>query len=250
MSQVYNQNTIIGRDGKTNIQRFMESVSQYCDGLVIFDDGSNDGTRDVITSFTGEFEIEIPSNVINAPSYENYHRARSLQHCIRLGADWVVALDPDEVFEKRVEQGALRIMLESVPPHIRGVGFYKRELWRSDRYIRVDNNWAHRLEVRAFRPTSDLTYDISPMYRTPLVPENVPQPYSKSSLRILHYGHIDDMSILHKYNRWKKLGIDISEELNDEFLRLSDADPKWFGPDWPYGPGIEAYDMSVARMLK
>ncbi len=249
MSQVYNQNTIVGRDGKTNIQRFMESVSQYCDGLVIFDDGSTDGTRDVIASFSGDFELEIPSNALNAPSYENYHRARSLQHILRMGADWVVCLDPDEVLEKRAERGALRAMLEHQPDDVHGVGFYSKELWRSDRYVRVDGSWAHRISLRAFRPAEDLTYDVKPAYRQPLAPENVPTPYGKSSLAIIHYAYADDASILHKYNRWKSLGVNLSKEIEDAYLRLTDANPKWFGYDWPYGPGVEAYDMPVYRMI-
>lgn len=262
MSQVYNQNTVVGRDGMTNIQRFMESVSKYCDGLVIFDDGSTDGTRDVITSFSGDFELEIPSNETNNPEYENYHRERCLAHCRRLNADWVVAVDPDEVFEKRAEKGALRSMLESVPSNIHGVGFYMGELWRTDRYVRVDGDWAHRLEVRAFRLASrinelsnnieiydNLSYDIHPAYRTTLTPCGIPAPYSKSSLKIIHYAYVDDVSILHKYNRWKSLGVDLSSELDDSDLRITDANPRWFGPDWPHGPGIESFDMPVNRML-
>lgn len=249
MTQVYNQNTIIHRDGKTNIQRFMESVSKYCDGLVIFDDGSDDGTREVITSYSGDFELEIPSNAVNSPAYENYHRQRSLQHCKRLNADWIITLDVDEVFERRAEYGGLRSLLESIPPEVSGVGFYRKELWRSDRYIRVDGNWAHRLEVRAFRFTDKLSYDISPAYKADVMPSNIEPPFSKSLLNILHYAYVDDVSILNKYNRWMSLGIDISDELNDENLRLMDANPKWFGHDWPHGPGIEAYNMCVSRML-
>jgi glycosyltransferase involved in cell wall biosynthesis len=252
MTQVYNQNTLRGYDGKTNIERFMESVSQYCDGLVVFDDGSTDGTRDVITSFSGDFELEIPSNSINTPDREGYHRARSLEHCKRMGADWVLTLDPDEVIEKRGENGHLRIVLDSVPDDIAGVGFYKRELWRSDRYVRVDTDWSHRINVRAFRlPRGDetLRYDIEPAYRSSLVPDNLPTPYAKSALRILHYAYINDLAILEKYNRWMGLGVDISSELDDSDVRLSDANPEWFGEAWPQGPGIEAYQMQVCRML-
>ena len=249
MTQVYNQNTIVGPDGKTNIVRFMESISQYCDGLVIFDDGSTDGTRDVITSFSGDFELEIPSNSVNAPEYEGYHRARSLQHCIRLKADWVVAIDPDEVFEKRAGQGGLRATLESLSDDISAVGFYKKELWRSDRYVRVDDTWAHRLEVRAFRLTDSLCYDERASYRSDLIPTNVLPPYAKSILGLLHYAYINDGAILEKYNRWLSLGLNISDELNDDDLRLSDVNPKWFGENWPTGPGIGACDMQVSRML-
>jgi glycosyltransferase involved in cell wall biosynthesis len=249
MTQVYNENTIVGPDGKTNIERFMESVSRYCDGLVIFDDGSTDGTRDVITSYSGRFELEIPSNKVNTPDLEGYHRARSLTHCRRLEADWVLAIDPDEVIEKKGELGGLRACLHSLDKEVSAVGFYKRELWRSDRYVRTDTNWAHILEVRAFRLTDELCYNIQPAYRTELVPGFLPPPYAKSSLKLLHYAYINDSAILHKYNRWKGLGIDISEELNDAYLRLSDANPEWFGSDWPNGPGIEACDMQVCRML-
>lgn len=249
MTQVYNENRIIGPDGKTNIERFMESVSKYCDGLIVFDDGSTDDTRDVITSYSGDFELEIPSNPINSPENENYHRARSLQHAIRLEADWVVCLDPDEVLESRGENGALRALLEAIPENVGGVGFYKKELWRSDRYVRVDYDWAHRISLRAFRPSTELKYNIYPCYRTALAPLDVPQPFTKSSIGILHYAYINDNSILAKYNRWKQLGIDISEQLDDSYLRITDSNPTWFGPSGPIGRGIDTYDLPVHRML-
>lgn len=251
MTQVYNQNTRIGFDGKTNIRRFMDSVSQYCDGLVVFDDGSTDGTREVITSYSGDFVVEILGNKENTPDQEGYHRARSLEHCRRMKADWVLTLDPDEVFEKNAERhfAANRHRMDTIQ-NVCAYTFMRRELWRTDRFIRVDGQWAQWRHPRLFRLTEKLYYDITPGVRSALTPSNLLRPWMHSGFKIIHYGFASDLDIIRRHQRFKSLGVDISELLDDKDLRLAEALPSWFDDSsWPYGPGIEIYDKQIGGLI-
>ncbi len=246
MTQVYNQNSILGWDGKTHIERFMESVTKYCDGLVAFDDGSTDGSRDIITKWSGSIELEIPSNKVNTPDQENFHRARSYEHCKRLGADWVLCLDVDEVLEKRVELGALRALCEQLEPQHDTVGFLGRDLWRTGQYVRLDGHWSEPVGPRLLRVSADLSYDVTPGVRTPLVPRNIVS-MANSLLKVVHFGYSSDSLITQKYKRFKSLGIDLLPHLDDSNLRLSDINFKLNAA--PSGPGIAVYDKHIREIL-
>jgi glycosyltransferase involved in cell wall biosynthesis len=246
MTQVYNQNSLLGWDSKTNIERFMESVTKYCDGLVVFDDGSTDGSRDVVTEWSGSIELEIPSNKENTPKQECFHRARSLEHCKRLGADWVLCLDPDEVFEKKAECGALRALCEQLDSQYDSVEFPMRDLWRTDRFVRLDGRWSKSTGPRLFRLGKNLSYDIAPAFRDSLVPNGITST-AKSALKVVHFGYAKDDAIISKYKRFKSLGVDLLSHLNDANIRLCDIG-KWLHSP-PGGPGIEVYDKQICEIL-
>ena len=246
MTQVYNQNTFIDWDGKTNIDRFMESVSKYCDGLVAFDDGSTDGTREAIARWSGDIEIEIPGNKKNTPDMEGLHRARCLEHCRRMGADWVLCLDPDEVFEPKVERGALRALCE-MDEEVNAYEFTRIDLWRTDRYIRVDAGWSALTGTRLFRLNDLVSFDVGLGMRSTLEPEYVDPP-DISILKMVHFGYANDLSIILKYKRFKSLGVSISDKINDDLLRLCDTNPNWLSKPLD-GPGISAYDKMIFEVI-
>lgn len=246
MTQVYNENTLRGWDSKTNIRRFMEEVSKYCDALVIFDDGSTDGTRDVICELSGEIEMQIPSNTFNTPEYENYHRIRSLQHCARLDADWILCLDPDEIFESRVSLEKIKALCESVDETVDSIAFLNRHLWRTDRYVRVDGYWGHPTGPRLFRYSDKLDYDITPGLRRALAPEGLNHTV-QCAYKIIHYGYSTDEAILSKFNRYKGFNWNLLSHLSDKHLRLSELGPLLDGG--PKGPRIEAYDKHIHEIL-
>lgn len=245
MTQVYNQNSSVGWDGKTNIMRFMESVTKYCDGLVAFDDGSTDGSREIITEWSGNLELQIPANLINTPDREGFHRARSLEHCRRMGADFVLCLDPDEVFEKRAADGGLKAICESMGAD--GVRFLKRDLWRTDRYIRLDGNWSGDSGIRLFRLHDGIGYDEEAGVRSSLSPNGLGT-MTASTLKIIHFGYSTDVDILLRQKRFKALGVDLTAHMNDSNIRLSDVDPKWLNTS-PTGPCIEVYNKQVGEIL-
>lgn len=249
MTQVYNENSVVGWDGKTNIERFMESVTKYCDGLVIFDDGSNDGTREVITDMADGIELEIPSNKINTPLAEGYHRARSLEHCRRLNADWVLCLDPDEVMEKSAEYGALDTMLTDLDEICQAVTLDRFDLWRTDRFVRTDGNWSASAGIRLFRPSENVSYDIGEGCRLPI------EPLFKDTiigsvgfLKIVHYGYSSDELIEYKYRRFRTLDIDLESHLDDENIKFKEVSSRLLKTK-PLGPSVDVYRRSIKEKL-
>jgi len=185
ISQAHNANTVIGHDGMTDAVRFMESVSKYCDALIFFDDGSTDGTREVVGSFGDRIEIKIPANTENRRELQWMNRARCLEHARRLGADWVLALKMDETLEPMAEDGGLLAAIDSTEAD--ALAFVRKHLWLSDRYVRMDGDWSSDLPVRAFKLNSELRYATRPG-RSSVVPENLPDNTALCRLSILHHG--------------------------------------------------------------
>lgn len=241
MAQMYNENTHVGVDGKTNLQRFMDSISKYCDALVMFDDGSTDDSRDLVMSYLFEDrlqEIEIPGNPPGQNNFKNelYHKARSLEHCRRLNADWVFWLDCDEVIEAKGERGGVRELCEATTKG--GVNLFERNLWRTDRVVRVDELWAQGLFCRLWKLTDALSFDIKPGLHHSLAPDGIVG-RDTGTLKVIHYGYADDESIIRKYNTYKahgQTGRALDRMIDESSLRLGEASPDWFSdPHWPYG---------------
>jgi glycosyltransferase involved in cell wall biosynthesis len=222
MTQTYNANTIVGHDGVTDAVRFMESISKYCDALVLFDDGSTDGTREVVGSYGDRIEIQILSNAENCREIQWMNRARCLEHARRLEADWVIALKTDEILEPMGENGGLIAALESTEAD--SLAFVRKHLWTTDRYIRVDGDWSADLPVRAFRFTPELRYE-TVEGRSSVVPENLLGEASLCRLNIIHYGFATEEGISRHRENYEQMAPKKVLEL-DGTLQLSCTPPK------------------------
>ena len=82
------------------IERMLESAYKYIDYWVIQDNGSTDGTQDIIKNF---FETKkIPGVLYHEPwQYPGYNRNHTLQTCLQSnhGCDYVLRMDADEILE-------------------------------------------------------------------------------------------------------------------------------------------------------
>jgi hypothetical protein len=80
------------------IEAFVRHTLAFADRLIVLDNGSTDGTRDVLTRLCGE---GLPLDVVEDPSL-GYYQARRMNYLLReyaLGryrADWILPLDADE----------------------------------------------------------------------------------------------------------------------------------------------------------
>ena len=87
---------MVANEART-ITRMLESCYPYIDYWVIQDNGSKDGTQDIIRDFFKEkgipgflYEIEW--------QYPGWNRDHTLQECLKAdhGCDWILRMDADE----------------------------------------------------------------------------------------------------------------------------------------------------------
>jgi hypothetical protein len=248
MAQMFNENTHKGFDGKTNLRRFMDSITKYCDALVMYDDESFDNSVKLAESY--DFETHLISGVENDFENELAHKQLCLDKCRQIGATHVLWLDVDEVVEAYAERVAMRALCETMTTG--GVNFFQRNLWRTDKYYRKDELWAQGLFCRLWKLTPALHYDVRPGLHQDLAPKGIIK-RATTQLKVIHYGFATSDDILRKYYMYKRHGQKgraLDRLLDESSLRIAPSKPEWFSnPNWPFGPDKEVYQRSLRSML-
>jgi glycosyltransferase involved in cell wall biosynthesis len=89
-------NAMVANEART-ITRMLDSCYQYIDYWVIQDNGSTDGTQDIIRNYFSEKSI--PGFLYEIEwQYPGYNRDHTLQTCLKAdhGCDWILRMDADE----------------------------------------------------------------------------------------------------------------------------------------------------------
>jgi glycosyltransferase involved in cell wall biosynthesis len=92
-------NAMVANEART-ITRMLESVYPYIDYWVVQDNGSTDGTQDIIRNFFKEKGI--PGFLYETEwKFPGYNRDHALQECLKAdhGCDWILRMDADERLE-------------------------------------------------------------------------------------------------------------------------------------------------------
>jgi hypothetical protein len=90
-------------------------------------------------------------------SSEPRRRRLLLEAAREAGADWILAVDPDERFERGVAERVGRLLTK---PGKAAWGFRLRELYSPDSY-RVDGAWGEKIQHRLFRAYDPAEYPAS-----------------------------------------------------------------------------------------
>ena len=92
-------NAMVANEART-ITRMLDSCYQYIDYWVIQDNGSTDGTQDIIREYFKEKNI--PGFLYEIEwQYPGWNRDHTLQECLKAdhGCDWILRMDADERLE-------------------------------------------------------------------------------------------------------------------------------------------------------
>lgn len=248
MAQMYNEKSIIGPDGKSNLGRFLMSIERYCDALVMYDDASTDDSVAMLELWNASLphrydnvrlkEIHIIKGTTNDFRSEMSHKALALDKCKQIDSDWILWLDVDEVIEAKGERGGVRELC--VTTKFDAVNLFNKNLWRSDRYYRVDELWNIGLFCRLWKVTNSLYYEPKIGLHHNLVPKGIKSMEDNTDLKVIHYGFATDKNILRKYHTYKahgQKGRALQRLVDEKTIQLQSADPTWFTDLlWPYGP--------------
>jgi len=121
------------------LERFLAVTSRIADLIVIADQGSTDGSRDICRRFAKVHLIDNPS-----PSYDEAARQRLLLHAARErvpGVKVLLALDADEIVAADAPGSpGWKAMLEAAPGTV--LCFEKPDLWQgTDLCLRFEMPW-------------------------------------------------------------------------------------------------------------
>jgi hypothetical protein len=189
---------------KGNLHNWFKSVQEFCDYIYIFDQASTDGSREVYEQHANTVVIYSPTNRF----HEELICKQELLHKVlqeQPDADWIFWMDGDTVTSSEFTREAVEHELANSTVDQLNLGHYN--LWRSDKYYRVDNKFHNlHLKVPAFwRVRPDMCFPSTAGLHKPQAPHNLIG-MAGSYLKLLHRGFATDYSIRSKYAAYRDLG--------------------------------------------
>ncbi|HWW43779.1 MAG TPA: glycosyltransferase, partial [Acidimicrobiia bacterium] len=133
------------------LEGWFESVASFADAVVALDDGSTDGTGDLLEANPlVELVLRNPPRAGYQGWHDSTNRNRLLQAAASLDPDWIIFIDADEVVPRDEGDALRRFIDEDAVPGIAYAFPVYRMIDDLEHYDQVDNRAALRLF--AYRP--------------------------------------------------------------------------------------------------
>ncbi|MEK9183541.1 MAG: glycosyltransferase, partial [Patescibacteria group bacterium] len=112
------------------IRECLSKLSELADEIIVLDNGSTDGTLEVISEF---------NKVVKILHTEGYHEGRDkcllLEEAKKRTPDWIIWIDGDEVFEKHFTRAVIDSYMKS---RYNKILFKLCHFWLNKEYFRID----------------------------------------------------------------------------------------------------------------
>jgi predicted O-methyltransferase YrrM/glycosyltransferase involved in cell wall biosynthesis len=188
--QVYNEML------KGNLERFVKYVKPLVDALVVYDDGSTDGSYEYLLSQTPYVIQGVKNDFANEIS----HKQILLQEALKLSPDFILWLDADEVLSANAADQLQSLCAACIENQIDGVVFHEINLWRSHTWRRLDSLYDVGWFVRLWRVTPDIHYEeTGPGLHQRPYPATIQRLHWSQDIQVLHYGFSSEQRLAHKY---------------------------------------------------
>lgn len=202
---------------------FLRNVAPQVDGIVALDDGSSDGSADLLKRH--EAVVELLRNPTDRPVWDEVGNHRALiGAALRHGADWVICVDADERLEQDFRPRAERVIARG---RLLGCSAYAmplRELWDDPRHYRSDGIWGRKMVARLFRLRADHQFDTRELHglKAPLQARRGGR-FPKADLNLFHLAMLtpeDRAARRRRYEiadperRWQRIGYEYLTDLD------------------------------------
>jgi len=213
-----------------NLERCLKQLSKLCDEIVACNDSSTDKSRKIAEKYTN-YILDMP----NEFERELEHKQKLLEFALKEipDIDFFITLDPDEIFEKRIYDALPKLLKFAKRFEIDGYFFHLINLWRSQVWYRLDNEFNNLWKCHVWRNNGKLKFDISPGLHKLQHPTGIERVLS-TNIQVLHYGFTTIDLIVRKYKTYKSLGQDgwaLNRLIDERNLELNPVNLQWF-PDY------------------
>ena len=149
---------LAARDEMRFLPGWFANVAPHVDGVVALDDGSTDGTTELLESRPEVVElIRRPRGRAAWDEVGDYKALISA--AVQAEADWIVSLDADHRVEREFRDRAERVIRRGGRLGLSAYAFHVRELWGGPDTYRADGVWGKKVRARLFRARADHEFD-------------------------------------------------------------------------------------------
>lgn len=195
--QVYNELE------KGNLERFIDHLLPLVDSLVVYDDGSTDGSYEYLM----ERSIQVIRGNRNDFANEMYHKQQLLTAALDQQPDFILWLDADEVLSAGAKEKLQELCRQCIESNKDGVSLKEINLWRSATWKRVDSLFDEGWFTRLWRVQEKLSYgQIKTGLHGTIVPPSVKDILQSDALAVIHYGFSSEKHLAYKYLVYRSHG--------------------------------------------
>lgn len=190
---------------KGNLIRCLDNTAKWADEIVIYDDCSIDGSRDVYSKYTKHVTFG------KKPMFrkENYVKASLLQKALVLKPTWIVWQDGDAIMDRMLTENMSEILRRVQESGKTALQVHYLNLWRHPAWHRLDNKFNGLWPVAFWLNTGRLHYKPLPGLHRQQYPLGIePRKIARAGYQILHYGFASESAIVRKYLTYKGCGQD------------------------------------------
>lgn len=143
----------------------LRNISPQVDGIIALDDGSSDGSGQLLEGCPQV--LELLRNRPSRPAWDEpgNHR-RLIEAALHHRAEWIIAIDADERLEREFRTRAERVIRRGRLIGLTAFEVHFRELWDSPRLFRADGIWGQKTQARFFKARADHQFDERPIHGT------------------------------------------------------------------------------------
>ena len=137
---------------------FFANVAPHVDGIIALDDGSTDGTAELLARHPSVLEvIRNPTDRSNWDEVGNHRQL--LAAALRHRAEWLLSVDADERLERDFRRRCERVIRRGRLLGYTAYGVRIRELWDTPNQYRVDGVWGEKTAARLYEMRADHKLD-------------------------------------------------------------------------------------------
>lgn len=239
-----------------NLERCLKSLVRYCDYIVMYDDGSTDGTQSVADSFLKKSVLDgqikdyiLIMSTKNDFENELAHKQEQLDICKQIGVDWVFRIDADET----LAEDAISKIRSHLNENVTGFAFHTINLWRSPCFYRLDNSYNDVVFNRLWRVHPGLHFNVERGLHLTNYPVGATDNEIILPYQIIHWGFASDKAIIDKYNMYKshgQAGWALNRLIDESTLRLARSKPEWFENGLPNHKFDEVFNGPISDKVE
>ena len=205
------------KDAMSTVEECLAKLSTLVDEIIIVDNGSTDGTLEAYKKFP---------KIQQVMHTEGFHQGRDqimlLDAAKTRGADWILLIDADEVFEKNTTR---KVFDEYMNSGHNAFGFRMYNFWLNRKTFRIDSDWfGYTLKPQRFLCKNvPGIYFVNRQFHSGVI-KGVPGRVQTSLYRLKHYGFADRKQVAFKWQFY----IDTDKKRDKRYYSHLDPESKAF----------------------